>query len=57
MADLARYLNTVGGRRVAATAGATFESYNPYSGAPWALIPRCSAADIGAAVDAARSAF
>jgi acyl-CoA reductase-like NAD-dependent aldehyde dehydrogenase len=57
MADLARYLNTVGGRRVAATAGATFESYNPYSGAPWALIPRCNAADIGVAVDAARSAF
>jgi acyl-CoA reductase-like NAD-dependent aldehyde dehydrogenase len=57
MTQLARYLNTVGGRQVAAADGVTLESYDPYTGHPWAAIPRCNAADVDAAVGAARRAF
>jgi acyl-CoA reductase-like NAD-dependent aldehyde dehydrogenase len=55
--DLARYSNTVGGQKVEAAAGATLESYDPFTGRPWATIPRCNAADVDAAVAAARRAF
>jgi len=37
--------------------GEWFESVNPFTAAPWALIPRGNAADIERAVAAARSAF
>lgn len=47
----------VGGEWVDAAGNATFESYNPYTGKPWALVPRASVADVDAAVTAARSAF
>ena len=57
MTQLTRYLNTVGGKRVEAAGGATLESYDPYTGRPWAAGPRCSAADVDAAVGAARRAF
>ena len=57
MTQLASYLNTVGGYQVAAAGGATLESYDPYTGQAWAAIPRCSAADVDAAVGAARRAF
>jgi len=51
------YANTVAGHRTLAGDGRTFESYDPYSGEPWALIPRCSSSDVDAAVTAAREAF
>jgi (Z)-2-((N-methylformamido)methylene)-5-hydroxybutyrolactone dehydrogenase len=51
------FLNTVGGRQVGAASGEVFESFNPYTGKPWASIPRCSPADVDAAVTAAREAF
>ncbi|SAL06856.1 aldehyde dehydrogenase [Caballeronia calidae] len=35
----------------------TFESFNPYTGQPWALIPRCSTEDVNDAVAAARIAL
>lgn len=57
MGELPRYLNTVGGHRLGAASGDTFESFDPYTGAPWALIPRCAASDVDAAVGAARKAF
>ena len=57
MTQLARYLNTVGGKQVAAADGASLESFDPYTGHPWAVIPRCNAADVDAAVGAARRAF
>ena len=34
-----------------------FESDNPYTGKPWALIPRCAAEDVDRAVRAAHTAF
>ncbi|HEV8388352.1 MAG TPA: aldehyde dehydrogenase [Dongiaceae bacterium] len=55
MTSLARFSNTVGGG-VQPTA-ATFESFDPYTGKPWALIPRCGASDVDQAVAAAARAF
>ncbi|WP_420347633.1 aldehyde dehydrogenase [Pelagibius sp.] len=49
------FQNTVGGRQVEATA--TFESFDPYTGKPWALIPADGADEVGAAVAAAKEAF
>ena len=46
------FLNTVGGRRVASASGRVFESFDPYTGKPWATIPRCNAEDVDAAVPA-----
>jgi L-asparaginase/Glu-tRNA(Gln) amidotransferase subunit D len=42
----------VGGRWVDAASHDFFESDDPYQGAPWALIPRGTAADVDAAVAA-----
>jgi len=55
MAGLETFRNTVDGKLI--DARDTFESYDPYAGKPWAAIPRCNAADVDAAVDAARRAF
>ena len=55
MAELVRYSNLVGG--VARSANATFESFDPYTGKPWALIPRCNAEDVDRAVTTAARAF
>jgi aldehyde dehydrogenase (NAD+) len=55
MAELVCYSNIVGG--VAQPAVATFESFDPYTGKPWALIPRCNAEDVDRAVTAAAKAF
>jgi aldehyde dehydrogenase (NAD+) len=47
----------IAGERVDASSGEHFESFNPYTGKPWALIPRGTSADVDRAVAAARSAF
>lgn len=47
----------IGGEWVDPQAGDWFESVNPFTAAPWALIPRGSKADIDRAVAAARTAF
>lgn len=57
MAELPIFLNIVNGEPAGAASGNTFDSYNPSTGVPWARIPRCSAADVNVAVDAARTAF
>jgi aldehyde dehydrogenase (NAD+) len=57
MMELPRYQNTVAGKAAEAADGATLETFDPYTGQPWARIPRCGAADVDAAVDAARRAF
>ncbi len=57
MTDLTRFSNTVAGREVQAEGSATFESFDPFTGAPWAAIPRCSPADVDAAVQAARTDY
>src|SRR5260370_7171321 len=36
---------------------ATFESIDPYTGEPWAIVPEASQADVNDAVAAARAAF
>jgi len=47
----------IGGEWVEPQSGEWFESVNPFTAAPWALIPRGNTADIDRAVAAARSAY
>ena len=42
--DLSRYQMFIDGVWTDAASGETFESYNPYTARPWALIPRGGAA-------------
>lgn len=55
MSELTRLTNTVNG--APRPGRATFESYDPFTGQPWALIPRCDATDVDEAVAAAAGAF
>jgi aldehyde dehydrogenase (NAD+) len=55
MPELVRYSNLVAS--AAQQSAATFESHDPFTGKPWALIPRCDAADVDRAVTAASQAF
>jgi (Z)-2-((N-methylformamido)methylene)-5-hydroxybutyrolactone dehydrogenase len=55
MSSLTIYRNLVGGRWIEPCA--TFESFDPNTGQPWALIPRDGTTQIDSAVAAARSAF
>ncbi|HEY1241634.1 MAG TPA: aldehyde dehydrogenase [Bryobacteraceae bacterium] len=52
-----KYQMLIGGARVDAAGGAWFESVNPFTGQPWALIPRGAKEDIERAVCAAHRAF
>jgi gamma-glutamyl-gamma-aminobutyraldehyde dehydrogenase len=47
----------IGGEKVAARSGRTFETVNPADGAVLARLPACGAEDVDAAVAAARAAF
>jgi aldehyde dehydrogenase (NAD+) len=47
----------VDGKWVSPSSGEYFESFNPYTGKAWALIPRGAPADVDDAVAAARNAF
>jgi aldehyde dehydrogenase (NAD+) len=55
--SLKTYQMFVGGQWVDAASNDVFESHNPYTGKPWALIPRAGAADADRAVRAAHKAF
>src|SRR3954464_2201090 len=55
--ELQRFSMLIGGAPVQALSGATFESQNPYTGRPWALVPDGGPADVDAAVAAARAAL
>jgi aldehyde dehydrogenase (NAD+) len=55
--ELPRYKLYVGGRWIEPASGQYIETDNPFLGAPWALIPRGTAADVDAAVTAARTAL
>jgi aldehyde dehydrogenase (NAD+) len=57
MADLDRFRLLIGGKAVDALSGATFESQNPYTGEPWAIVPDGGPDDVDAAVAAARAAL
>ena len=54
---LRRYRMYVGGEWSDAASGETFESFDPYTAKPWALIPRGGAEDAARAVEAAHEAF
>src|SRR6478672_7057194 len=54
---LTKYKMFIGGEWIDAASGATFESVNPFTGKPWALIPRAGPADVDRAVRAAHKAF
>jgi aldehyde dehydrogenase (NAD+) len=47
----------IDGHAVAAASGKTFETVDPYTGQPWAMVPDGSTEDIDRAVAAARSAL
>ena len=51
------YQMFIDGRWVDAASGETFETENPYTGQPWATIPRGAAEDVDRAVSAAHRAF
>jgi aldehyde dehydrogenase (NAD+) len=57
MASLTKYQTVIGGGWTDAASGEFFETDNPYTGKPWALIPRCAADDVDRAVRAANKAF
>lgn len=52
-----KYQMLIGGNWVDADSSEHFESFNPFTGKPWALIPRAAPADVERAVAAARAAF
>ena len=54
---LERFRMLIGGKAVDAISGETFESQNPYAGAPWAQVPDGGPEDIDASVAAARAAL
>ena len=49
---LQKYQMHIGGRWVEPASGDYFKSDNPYTGRPWALIPRGNAGDVDLAVQA-----
>ena len=55
--SLIKYKLYIDGQWVDSASGQQFESHNPYTGKPWALIPRGNAEDVDRAVRAARKAF
>jgi aldehyde dehydrogenase (NAD+) len=54
---LQKYRMYIGGEWLDPASGEWFESYNPYTGKPWALVPKGTAADVERAVEAAHRAF
>lgn len=56
-AELKTYQMYIGGKWVDSSSNQTFESLNPYTGKPWALIPKGNATDVDLAVQAAHQAF
>jgi acyl-CoA reductase-like NAD-dependent aldehyde dehydrogenase len=55
--DVQEFQLYIGGRSVSAASGATYESMNPYTGKPWALVPEADIADVDHAVAAAQAAL
>src|SRR3546814_10780264 len=54
-AELEHFRNIVDG--IPLGAGSVIESFDPYTGKPWATVPRCGKAEVDAAVAAAKAAF
>ena len=55
--QLEQFRMLIGGKAADASSGRTFESENPYTGLPWAVIPDAGPEDVDAAVQAARGAL
>jgi len=55
--SLKTYQTYIDGKFVDAASGKTFQTSNPYTGEPWALIPDCDKEDVDRAVKAAARAF
>jgi len=55
--ELTEFRMVIGGKQVDAVSGRTFESANPFTGRPWALVPDGGPEDVDAAVAAARAAL
>ena len=56
MAQLEQFQMVINGKWVGSSSGETFESFNPFTAQPWALIPKGGAEDVDAAVEAAYQA-
>ena len=56
-AKLKTYQTYIDGGWIDAASGKTFQTCDPYTGQPWALIPECDKVDVDQAVDAASRAF
>lgn len=54
---LKQYQAYIDGQWVDAQSGKSFQSSDPYTGEPWALIPECDARDVDRACEAAWRAF
>lgn len=54
---MVQYQMHVGGKWIDAASRATYETLNPFSGEPWAVVPDGGAEDVARAVDAADEAF
>jgi acyl-CoA reductase-like NAD-dependent aldehyde dehydrogenase len=57
MSELKKYRQLIGGQWTEPASGVWFESMNPFTGAPWALVPRGGKDDVDRAVAAAQAAF
>ncbi len=57
MSELVKHKMFIGGEWVEPSSGEYLESFNPFTGKPWALIPRGKAEDAKRAVAAAKQAF
>ena len=57
MAELETFRMLIGGKPSDAASGRTFETQNPFTGAPWATVPDCGRDDVDTAVAAARAAL
>jgi aldehyde dehydrogenase (NAD+) len=55
--ELARYDHYIGGRQQPPAGGSYFETENPYTSEPWAMIARGDGRDVERAVAAAKAAF
>ena len=54
---LQEYQTYIDGKWCEATSGKKFQTHDPYTGEPWALIPECDAKDVDRACEAAWRAF
>ena len=57
MAELEKLTMYINGRWVEPVSGEYFESYNPFTGKPWAMVGRGGEADANRAVEAAKAAL